>query len=145
MKVRVETDDSLHETEVLIRCNVADEHVESIVASLRMHDSRILGVRDGGKVAVAAGDILYIESVDAHVFAYTRDAVIEVTLRLCELEEKLEACGFVRAAKGCLVNVNRITSFAPYVGGRLLATLDNQEQVVVSRKYATDIKAKLLS
>lgn len=145
MKIRVETDESLHETEVLIRCNAADEHVESIVASLRMHDSRIVGVRDGDKIAVAVGDILYIESVDARAFAYMRDTVIEVALRLCELEEKLETCGFVRAAKSCLVNVNRITSFAPYVGGRLLATLDNQEQIVVSRKYANDIKAKLLS
>lgn len=145
MRIEVETDKALRETEVIVRCRAVDGHIEAIVAGLRMHDSRIVGTRDGAKAVIAVGDILYVESVDARTFAYTRDAVVEVPVRLCELEGRLEGCGFLRAAKGCLVNVARIAAFAPYVGGRLLATLDNQEQVVVSRKYASDIKAKLLS
>lgn len=145
MRIEVETDKALRETEVIVRCHAIDEHVEAIVASLRMHDCRIAGIENGARTAIAIGDIIYLESIDARTFAYTRDAVIQVSMRLSELEEKLKACGFVRAAKNCLVNLSRIVSFNPYVGGRLLATLDNQEQIVISRKYTSDIKAKLLA
>lgn len=143
MRIDVETDPSLREIEVLVRCAVADERVAAIVASLRMHDRRVSGLRDGELCVVAAGDILYLDSVDGRTFAYTSDAVLEPCVRLCELEERLAEAGFVRASKSCLVNLCRIQALRPYVGGRLLARLANGEDVVISRKYATEVKRTL--
>ena len=65
------------------------------------------------------------------------------TASLSELEERLADAHFVRIAKNCLVNLCRIAGLKPYVGGRLLARLDNNEEIVISRKYASAIK-KLL-
>ena len=66
----------------IVRCHAIDEHVEAIVASLRMHDCRIAGIENGARTAIAIGDIIYLESIDARTFAYTRDAVIQVSMRL---------------------------------------------------------------
>lgn len=119
MKIEIETDEFLREPEVIVRCAVVDERV------------------------VSAGEILYVESVDSRSFAYTGDAVLEMPLRLCELEERLIDAGFVKVARNCLVNLCRIAGLRPYVGGRLLARLDNDEEIVISRKYAGEIRKRL--
>ena len=135
MKIEIETDRSLAEPEVLLRCAAVDESIAAIVASLRMHDRRLNGTVQGETCAVPAGEILYIESIDGRCFAYSATTVLEMPLRLIELEERL--------AENCLVNLCRIAGLKPYVGGRLLARLDNNEEIVISRKYASAIK-KLL-
>ena len=143
MKIEIETDESLREPEVIVRCAVMDERIVSIVAGLRMHDRKMTGDVDGEVRIVSAGEILYVESVDGRSFAYTGDAVLEMPLRLCELEERLIDAGFVKVARNCLVNLCRIAGLRPYVGGRLLARLDNDEEIVISRKYAGEIRKRL--
>ncbi len=143
MKIDIEENAALRETEVLIRCRKADERIASIVSSLQMHDLRVAGKSDGGTVSVPAGALLYIECVDGRTFAYTQDAVLELSLRLHELEDRLEGASFVRIAKNCLANICRIRSLRPYVGARLLATMDNGEEIVVSRRYAKQLKTVL--
>lgn len=143
MKIEIETDRALTEPEVLLRCAAVDESIAAIVANLRMHDRRLNGTVQGETCAVPAGEILYIESIDGRCFAYSATTVLEMPLRLIELEERLADAHFVRIAKNCLVNLCRIAGLKPYVGGRLLARLDNNEEIVISRKYASAIK-KLL-
>lgn len=143
MRIDIETDATLAETEVLLRCRAVDESVAAIVASLRMHDRRLTGTSDGEVRVVTAGEVLYIESVDGRCFAYTNATVLEMPLRLVELEERLTDASFVRVAKNCLVNLNRIAGLRSYVGGRMLAHLDNDEEIVISRKYAGEIKCLL--
>ena len=143
MKIEIETDEFLREPEIIVRCAVVDERIVSIVAGLRMHDRKMTGDVDGEMRVVSVGEILYVESVDGRSFAYTGDAVLEMPLRLCELEERLIDAGFVKVARSCLVNLCRIAGLRPYVGGRLLARLDNDEEIVISRKYAGEIRKQL--
>lgn len=143
MKIEIETDESLREPEVILRCATIDERIASIVASLHMHDRRLTGNCAGETCFVTAGEVFYIEFVDGKTFAYTRSTVLELPFRLIELEERLADSGFVRIAKNCLMNLCRVTGFRPYVGGRLLAHLDNDEEIVISRKYASSVKQQL--
>lgn len=41
------------------------------------------------------------------------------------------------------MNSHRIASLRPEMNGRLVATMDNGEQVVISRQYAPDVHRKL--
>ena len=59
------------------------------------------------------------------------------------MEERLADCDFLRIAKGCIVNLRAITALKPDVNGRIIATLENGEQVVISRQYSPDVKSKL--
>lgn len=143
MNISVETDRTLLDTEVLIRCVEVDEHIESMVAALSIHERKIATIHDDGTKMISAHDMLYIESVDRHVFAYTSSSVHEVPFKLYELEDRLRASGFERISKNCIVNLCRVDRLVPYVGSRLLATLDNEEKIVISRSYAGSVRSRL--
>ena len=108
-----------------------------------MLDRKVTGTADGCTRVLSAEDVLFIESVDKHTFIYTADTVLETGLRLYEMEERLADCDFLRIAKGCIVNFRAITALKPDVNGKIIATLENGEQVVISRQYAPDVKSKL--
>lgn len=108
-----------------------------------MLDRKVTGTADGCTRVLSAEDVLFIESVDKHTFIYTADTVLKTSLRLYEMEERLADCDFLRIAKGCIVNLRAITALKPDVNGRIIATLENGEQVVISRQYAPDFKSKL--
>ena len=50
---------------------------------------------------------------------------------------------FLRVQKGVLLNLMMIRSIRPALGGRYTALLKNEEEVVISRKYVTDLKNAL--
>ena len=62
------------------------------------------------RVSVRIEDILYFETVDGLVFAYTVDGVYEIKGRLYQVEEKVKRRTICRASKTMLVNVEHITS-----------------------------------
>lgn len=81
-------------------------------------------------------DILYFEAVGEYVFAYTEKGVFEVKMRLYQVEESLERHKILRASKSFLINLYRISAVTPALNGRLIATMDNGEKVMISRQYA---------
>lgn len=143
MKITIEEQEAAQDIEVTIACVRADHRVLDIAARLRMLDRKVTGTADGCTRVLSAEDVLFIESVDKHTFIYTADTVLETSLRLYEMEERLADCDFLRIAKGCIVNFRAITVLKPDVNGRIIATLENGERVVISRQYAPDVKSKL--
>lgn len=143
MKISIEERPGLEDIEVSIACGRTDRRVLELVARLRMYDCKVTGSSDGRTYIVSAEDVLYVESVDKRTFFYTEDGVYETPLRLYEMEERLEGCEFMRASKGCVLNFRKIASLRPALNGRIVATLDNGEQVVISRQYAPDVRRRL--
>ena len=143
MKITIDERPDMEGIEVAILCRKTDKQVLDIVARLRMFDRKVTGGSDGKTRIVSAEDVLYVESVDRRTFIYTVDEVLETNLRLYEMEERLADCDFLRVAKGCVINFRKITSLRPDINGRIIATMDNGEEVVVSRQYAPDVRRKL--
>ena len=139
MKITIEEQEAAQDIEVTIICVRADRRVLDIAARLRMLDRKVTGTADGCTRVLSAEDVLFIESVDKRTFIYTADTVLETGLRLYEMEELLADCDFLRITKGCIVNFRAITALK----GRIIATLENGERVVISRRYAPDVKSKL--
>lgn len=143
MKITVEGRKTAQDLEVTIICARADRRVLDMITRLRMLDRKVTGTADGCTRVLSAEDVLFIESVDKRTFIYTADTVLETGLRLYEMKERLADCDFLRIAKGCIVNFRATTALKPDVNGRIIATLENGEQVVISRQYAPDVKSKL--
>lgn len=143
MKITIEEQEAAQDIEVTIVCVRADRRVLYIAARLRMLDRKVTGTADGRTRVLSAKDVLFIESVDKRTFIYTANTVLETGLRLYEMEERLADCDFLRIAKGCIVNFRAIAALKPDVNGRIIATLENGERVVISRQYAPDVKSKL--
>ena len=143
MKITLNQDPSFPETEVIINCPQADEDILRLVAMLRIHQKKLVGVLNGEQHLLDVKDILYIDTADKRAFLYTEKAVYESALRLYELEDGLRELDFLRAGRSAIVNFRRIKSIRPELGGRLVVTMDNGEQVYVSRQYAVEMKEKL--
>ena len=143
MRIIINENATLDETEIIIHCRQADEQILRICAGLRMLDKKVTGLLDGQTFLLGAADILYAEAVDRKVFLYTAQTVYEAPFKLYELEERLSGEDFVRASKSCVLNFAKVKSLRADFGGRLLCTLGNGEVVPVSRQYAGAIKQKL--
>lgn len=143
MKITLNQDPSFLETEILIRCAQADEDILRLIAMLRIHQKKLVGVWRGESHLLDVKDILYIDTADKHTFLYTSAQVYESALRLYELEEGLRDLDFLRVSRSAIVNFRRIRSIRPEMGGRLLVTVDSGERIPVSRQYADGIKSKL--
>lgn len=143
MQIHIAEDPNLTETEITIACRALTDEVLKVVAMLRTSDAKLTGEREGQTYVLDADKVFYADTVDRHTFFYTRDAVYETPLRLYELEERFAPRGFLRTGKSCLVNFNCVCSLRPDFGGRFLLTLENGEQLSVSRQYVPAIKALL--
>lgn len=143
MRITIDEQSGARDIEVTIVCPRADRRVLDMVARLRMLDRKVTGTADGRTRVLSAEEVLFVESVDKRTFIYTKDEVLETGLRLYEMEERLADCEFMRVAKGCIVNFRAITALRPDINGRIVATLLNKDQVVISRQYAPAVKAKL--
>ena len=143
MKIVIEEDPTLRETQVLIRCRARDSQVLGMVAALGSFGQRLTGEREGKTYLLEAGEVLYAESVDKRTFLYTKAGVYEAPLRLYELEERLAPRDFVRASKSAVATFSRAQPLPPDRGARLQLTLENGERLGVSRQYAPAIKEKL--
>ena len=81
--------------------------------------------------------------MDERIFAYTEKAEYQVMLTLAEAEEALQEYGFFRCNKSFVLNSDHIISVRSEMGNRINAILDNQEHVIISRRYAKDFREML--
>ena len=143
MKIVINENGNMGETEIIINCREIDEEIMRICAGLRVFDKKVTGLLDGETFILNAADILYAESVDRKTFLYTAAGVYETPAKLYELEERLAGDDFIRATKSCVLNFAKIKRLRGDFGGRMLCILENGETVTVSRQYALLIKQKL--
>lgn len=76
-------------------------------------------------------------------FVYTADGVYQSGLGLSELEARYGTLGLFRAGKPLLVNLHHIRSLRSRAGGRIEATLETGERLMVSRHYAPLLREQL--
>lgn len=145
LKINIEVQGDMEDTVVIIKCKEHNALIDRLVAALRIMDRQITVLHEGRLTVLDLEKILYIESVDRKCFIYTAEKLYESCNKLYELEQQLEQYLFVRINKACIVNLNNVESIRTYINRRLLLTLLNGEQLIVSRQYAEGIKALLNS
>ena len=67
----------------------------------------------------------------------------ESALKLYKIEESLTTLQFSRISKTIIANLDKMLSIRKAENSRLTATLVNQEKLIVSRQYVSEIKKKL--
>lgn len=143
MKVTILEKKADEEDELIVRCDYLDESLTKLINQFKSGKCKMNFYKDSKIVFVEPEDILYFESVDDKVFAYTKDSVYETKLKLYQLEEELPASIFFRANKAVIVNLDKIDSLAPIFGGRFEAVLENGYKVMISRNYLNTLKELL--
>ncbi|MBP1041070.1 LytTR family transcriptional regulator [Vagococcus sp. BWB3-3] len=81
--------------------------------------------------------IYYIEAIGRDVHAYTENDGFQLKQRLYEFEP---FPGYCRVNKSTIVNIRLVDSIIPYISGKLLLTLKDQQEIEVSRSYVKEFK-----
>ena len=131
------------EDEIIIKCKNLDDDIRLLIERIKNHKQKISFQKDSKIVFAELSDILYFESVDDKVFAYTADDVLETRLKLYQLEEDFLPQDFLRVNKAVIMNLNHVESLSPAFGGRFEAILKNGYRVIISRNYVPVLKKKL--
>lgn len=143
MKITILDPSVVEEDEIIVKCRFLYEDITLLLNQLKNGSSKMNFYRDNKIVLVDKKEILFFESVDDKVFAYTLEDVFETKLKLYELEQILPAKNFFRANKAVIVNLNKIKSLSPAFGGRFEAVLKNGYKVIISRSYVPKLKELL--
>ncbi len=101
------------------------------------------GKCDDKDVKLDPADILYIESVDDKVFAYTPENVVRIDRTLSSFVIEVSDEAFFRCSKSMVLNVNRVTSLKSLSSNRIDATMEGGEHIIISRRYASEFRRLL--
>lgn len=139
LKVTLQQIDKGNE-EVIIRYRQMTEHLAGIVEYLEGKSEKLSGTKDGQQFFVSIQDILYLESVDGITYFYTKGEVYRTGHTLALFETLYAQDGFFRCSKSVMLNIYRIRRLKSMSGNRIDATMDNDEHIVISRRYARELR-----
>ena len=141
MKVSIRTVETKEQEQVILECISLTKDFEAVREYALSKGEKIAVFKDGKEInLIRQEDILYIEAVGELVFTYTKESVYEIKLRLYEIEEQLKGKKFVRCSKSVILNICKVMSIRPALNGRFLAKMENEEEIMISRQYAKDVK-----
>lgn len=144
MKILIEEPGAGEDDQIIIRCRQMSKELLQFINNLKTQKPNIVGLNGNDIHRLDLDDIYYFEAVDNKVFIYCREKVFESKYKLYEVETLLSGSDFLRVSKSVILNLPRITFLSPAYSGRLEASLDNGEKIIISRQYVPDLKKKLM-
>jgi len=110
----------------------------------RLTESSQIFIKDGEKCwLVKIGDISLFEIVGNYTRVFFKDEKPLLYKSLNQVEEKLPSQSFFRANRQQIININYIKSVVPWFNGKLKLTMQNGEEVEVSRRQSYIFKDKM--
>ena len=143
MKVTIIENPNIKETEISIVCAKMSNEINDIISRISAVGLTVAGKKEEETFLIPIEEILYFESVDGKIFFYTENEIYEAMVKLYKIEESLKNLQFSRISKTVIANLDKLLSIKKAENSRLVATLVNQEKLVVSRQYVSEIKKKL--
>ncbi|MCM1251356.1 MAG: LytTR family transcriptional regulator DNA-binding domain-containing protein [Clostridium sp.] len=139
MKVTLQQIDTGNE-EAIIRYRQMTQRIEDIVQYLEGRTEKIPAVKDGQQFLINIPDVIYLESVDGATFLYTQNEVYRIGQTLTLFAVLYADMGFFRCAKSVVLNIYRISRLKSLSGNRIDARMDNGEHIIISRRYAGELR-----
>ncbi|MBQ6888256.1 MAG: LytTR family transcriptional regulator DNA-binding domain-containing protein [Lachnospiraceae bacterium] len=126
--------------EVVIKYKDMTEQIEGIVNYINRQEKKLIGLKEGQQYAIPPQNVIYLESVDGVTYLYTSMEVYRTNLSLAAVEAMYMEEGYFRCSKAMIINIYRITKLKSESGNRIDAMMDNGEHVIISRRYAKELR-----
>ncbi len=143
MKINIDVDSKYRDIGVDIHVPSLTPEVEKIISLMRMMDMQIAVKKGDETVLLDAFEILYIEAVERNTFIYTEKETYESALKLYEFEQQLSEKDFIRISKQSILNLRKVKSLRSDINRKIRVTLQNDEQIIVSRMYSDELRKRL--
>lgn len=125
---------------VIIEYPEYDRNAYGLIQRIKNLDIQFVGYDEDKQIKIDLFDIYYIENVERKLFIYTKEAVYRHDSSMPKLEEAALNTSLVRISRTCFMNVDHLKEIKQVKNSHLEAVLDNNEMLIVSRKYLKDIK-----
>lgn len=146
MKVRIEIDSDVQNTEVVIRCNSLNEDInklQSYITNLENNAKQIVFYQDNKEYYLPLSKVLFFETNSGVLNAHTINDIYQVKYKLYELEDILPG-SFARVSKSTILNTKAIYSITRNLTSASIVEFENTHKTVfVSRSYYKPLKEKL--
>lgn len=143
MKIEIDINEEYSDVSVQIKAPRISQDIEKMISMMRMINMQLAVKRNDETYLLDTDRILYIESVERNTFVYTEDALYESDLKLYEIEQELLKQNFIRISKQSIINLRKIKSLKADVNRKIRVRLINDEQVLVSRMYANELRKRI--
>ncbi len=128
---------------IQIRYIESTPEIRKIIGILEKAQNVLWGKTDTETVSVKISDLLYLESVDDRLFAYTGDKTLRLDGSLSSFMTELDDGSFFRCSKSMVINVNRVKALKSLSSNRIDATMEGGEHIIISRRYASEFRRLL--
>lgn len=144
MKVTVKQIPSHADEQVVIECVEITPDIEDIRGYVLTKGTTLTGVCNDRLHQFKLENVFYFEAVDEHIFAYTKERVYEMKVRLYEIENAYRDKHFVRCSKSFVINLLKLESISPALNGRFTAHMKSGEKIIISRQYVPALKLAVM-
>lgn len=144
MKVSIRQIANRADEQVIIECVEVTKDVDDIRGYALVKGTTLTGVCNERIYQFELQNVFCFEAVDERVFAYTKEKVYELKIRLYELEAAYSDKHFVRCSKAFIINLMKLESISPALNGRFMAHMKNGENIIISRQYAGAVKLAVM-
>lgn len=114
-----------------------------IIATIEDGAPRVVGKLKSERVLLSLRDVCYVDTVDRRTFLYLQKEVYQSEMTLSAFLSAFENEGFARINKSQVLNLHYVRRIRPTLGMRVVAVLDNGEQLIISRSYRDQFEGSL--
>lgn len=144
MKIKIEIDETVKETEVIIKTHKVTDEINHLASRLSEQTSNLItGFRNDVAEILDETTLIRIYSASGKVFADSENGEYTLRLRLYELEERLNPSMFTRISNSEIINLKKVKGFDLSFVGTICVNLTNGTSTYVSRRYVSKIKKVL--
>ncbi len=147
MKIGINIDHSVKETEVLITAQEQNRTVDSLYKYIAEFGKNSLetvtAYKDDTAKIIDVADIFRIYTGNQKVYIQTQQDEYVIRYRLYELEEALDKKHFLRISNSEIVNVKKIRDIDLRITGIICIRFVDGSQTYVSRRYIPKIRKSL--
>ena len=146
MKIKIEIDTALQESELRIRCPEINEEitlVQKMISELENNQKQMVFYQNDTEFYFHVSRVLFFETAEKGIFAHTADDQFQIDYKLYELEELLPPY-FMRISKSTILNTTKVYSItrSPTSSSRV-EFQNSYKKVYVSRNCYKLLKSKL--
>ena len=125
---------------VIVEYPEYDHTVDNLIKKIKNMSISFTGKTDGKTVSIDIADIYYIENVERKIFLYSKKDIYRYDGNMADIDSAIVDTDLVRISRTCFMNVSHLREIMQIKNSHLEAVLDNDEKLIVSRKYLKDIK-----
>lgn len=125
---------------VIIEYPELNKSASDLIQKVNNLNIRFSAFDEDKQIRIDLSDVYYIENVERKMFIYAERDVYRFNSTMSEAEGMIADTNMVRISRTCIMNTDHLKEIRQVKNSHLEAVMDNDEMLIVSRKYLKDIK-----